>query len=217
MTDIQGPEDHYGDMDFKVAGTKEGITAIQMDVKISGITKEMFSDVLKSAKKARFEIIDIIEKTIGKPRPELSPFAPRIISLQINPEKIGEVIGPGGKVINEIIDKTGVTIDIEDSGMVLITAEKEEAGKKALEWVKSIVREVEVGEVFTGEVKRILDFGAFVEILPGQEGLVHISKMSDQRIGRVQDVLNLGDVVSVKVISIDEIGRINLSLLKKQK
>jgi polyribonucleotide nucleotidyltransferase len=217
LTDIQGPEDHHGDMDFKVAGTTEGITAIQMDVKCSGITKQIITDALKSALKARLGILDTMKRTIDGPRSNLSQYAPRIITLQINPGKIGEVIGPGGKVINEIIDNTGASIDIEDSGLVYITAEKEESAQKALEWVKNIVREVQVGEVFDGKVKRILEFGAFVEILPGQEGMIHISKLGKGRVERVQDVLDINDQVSVKVISIDELGRINLSLLKKQK
>jgi polyribonucleotide nucleotidyltransferase len=212
LTDIQGPEDHHGDMDFKVAGTKNGITAIQMDVKIDGVEEKIMKETLERAKKARFQILDEMAKTIQEPRKELSPYAPRIIILQINPAKIREVIGPGGKVINEIIDDCGVLIDIEDTGKIFITAEKEEAGKKAAEWIKNITREVMVGEVFQGKVKRILEFGAFCEILPGQEGLVHISQLADYRVNKVEDVVNIGDIVPVKVISIDEQGRINLSL-----
>lgn len=215
LTDIQGPEDHHGDMDFKVAGTEKGITAIQMDVKIEGITPEIAKEALERAKKARLGILKTMEKTISSSRKELSPYAPRIITLQINPDKIREVIGPGGKVINEIIDKTGAAIDIEDSGLIFVTGEKEEAAKKAVSWIKSITREVKVGEVFEGKVKRILEFGAFVEILPGQEGLIHISKLSDKRVNKVEDVLKLGDRVTAKVISIDEQGRINLALVKK--
>ena len=216
LTDIQGPEDHHGDMDFKVAGTRKGITAIQLDVKIAGITQQIIKESLERAKKARFEILDSIEKTLPAPRPELSPFAPRILKIQINPEKIREVIGPGGKIINEIIAKTGAAIDIQDTGLIFVTSEKEESAKKAVEWIENITREVEVGEVFTGKVKRILDFGAFVEVLPGQEGLIHISKLSKLRVRRVEDVVNIGDTVSVKVISIDDQGRINLSLLGKK-
>ena len=204
LTDIQGPEDHHGDMDFKVAGTREGITALQMDVKIEGISKDIMTEALERAKKARLEILDIMDRTISKPRAQLSPYAPRILTIQINPEKIREVIGPGGKVINEIIDETGATIDIQDSGLIFVTSEKEEAAKKAVAWIKNITREVKVGEVFEGRVKRILDFGAFVEILPGQEGLVR----------RVKNIVKIGDIVSVKVISIDDQGRINLGLLK---
>jgi len=215
LSDIQGPEDHYGDMDFKVAGTREGITAIQMDVKIDGINKEIIKEALDRAKKARMEILDTMEKTIAVPRESLSPYAPRILTLQINPDKIREVIGPGGKVINEIIAETGAQIDIEDSGIIFITSENEESAKRAESWIKDITREVMVGEVFEGKVKRIMGFGAFAEILPGQEGLIHISKLSHKRVNRVEDVVNIGDTVSVKVISIDEQGRINLELIKK--
>ena len=214
LTDIQGPEDHHGDMDFKVAGTKQGITVVQMDVKVNGIDRKIIEQALNSAKKARLEILDVMEKTISKPRAELSPFAPRIFTVQINPDKIGELIGPGGKVINKIIDETGAEIDIQDSGLVFITSEKEEAATKAVAMVKSITREVKAGEVFEGKVKTILDFGAFVEILPGQDGLIHISKLSDKRVEKVEDVVKVGDKVSVKVISVDDQGRINLLLLK---
>lgn len=215
LTDIQGPEDHYGDMDFKVAGTKKGITVLQMDVKIEGISKKIMTEVLNRAKKARLEILDSMNKIISKPRAQLSPYAPRILTIQINPEKIREVIGPGGKVIKEITEETGAAIDIQDSGLIFVTSEKEEAAKKAIVWIENITREVKVGEVFQGEVKRILEFGAFVEILPGQDGLIHISKLSDKRVEKVEDVVKIGDAVSVKVISIDEQGRINLALLEK--
>jgi len=212
LTDIQGPEDHHGDMDFKAAGTKNGLTAMQMDVKVDGITEKILKEALDRAKKARLEILDKISKVLPEPRPELSRWAPRIYTLQINPDKIREVIGPGGKVINEIIEKCDVSIDIEDSGKVFITAEKEEAGQKAVEWVKNLTREIIVGEVFQGKVKRILNFGAFVEILPGQEGMVHISQLADRRVEKVEDVVRVGDIIPVKVIEIDEKGRINLSL-----
>jgi polyribonucleotide nucleotidyltransferase len=212
LTDIQGPEDNHGDMDFKVAGTQKGITAIQMDVKIDGIGENVLKEVLTAGKKARLQILEEILKIIPEPRKELSPFAPRIIILQINPAKIREVIGPGGKVINEIIEECGVSIDIEDSGRIFVTAEKEETAQKAVDWIKNITREVKVGEIFNGKVKRILDFGAFVEILPGQEGLVHISQLASFRVGKVEDIVKVGDIIPVKVISIDEQGRINLSL-----
>ena len=212
LTDIQGPEDHHGDMDFKIAGTEKGVTAIQMDVKIKGITEKILKEVLEQGKKARLEILKEMAKVLEKPRPELSPFAPRILTLQINPEKIREVIGPGGRVINEIIEECGVAIDIETTGKIFVTAEKEEAAKKAIAWIKNITREVKIGEVFYGKVKRILDFGAFVEIFPGQEGLVHISQLAPFRVRKVEDVVKVGDIVPVKVISIDEQGRINLSL-----
>ena len=215
LTDIQGPEDHNGDMDFKLAGTEKGATVVQMDVKVAGITGKMFKEALTRAKKARIEILSKMKKTLEKPRTELSPYAPRILVLQINPEKIGKVIGPGGKVINEIIEECGVSIDIEESGKVFITAEKEEAAKKAVSWIKNITREVKVGEIFQGKVTRTLDFGAFVEILPGQEGLIHISKLASYRVNKVTDIVKIGDVVEVKVIFIDEQGRIDLSLNKK--
>jgi len=212
LVDIQGLEDYNGDMDFKLAGTRKGATTVQMDIKVGGITEKMFEEALEKAKKARLEILDAMKKVLEKPRPKLSSYAPRILILQINPEKIGKVIGPGGKIINEIIEECSVSIDIEETGRVLITAEKEEAGKKAFEWIRNITREVKVGEVFQGKVTRILDFGAFVEILPGQEGLVHISKLAPYRVNKVTDIVKIGSVVGVKIISIDEQGRINLSL-----
>lgn len=217
LTDIQGPEDGHGDMDFKVAGTKKGVTAIQMDVKIAGITPEILKEVLSQGRKIRLQILNKIQEVLPKPKAQLSPFAPRILTLQINPEKIREVIGPGGKIINEITKETGVAIDIQPSGLIFITSEKEEAAKKALSWIKNITREIKVGEIFQGKVKRILDFGAFVEILPGQEGLIHISQLAPHRVKRVEDVVKIGDVLSVKVISIDEQGRINLSLKEAKK
>jgi len=215
LTDIQGPEDHHGDMDFKIAGTKNGITAIQMDVKIEGISEKILREGLEQGKKARSQILEKIKDILEKPRRELSPFAPRILTIQINPEKIREVIGPGGKVINEIIRECGVSIDVEETGKIFVTAEKEEAAKKAIDWIKNITREVKAGEIFQGKVKRILNFGAFVEILPDQEGLLHISQISPSRVIRIEDFFRVGDIISVKVISIDEQGRINLSLMKK--
>jgi polyribonucleotide nucleotidyltransferase len=217
LTDIQGLEDHTGDMDFKLAGTKKGATAIQMDVKVAGITEKMFKQALGEARKARTEILGKIKQTIEKPRAKLSPYAPRILSININPDKIGKVIGPGGKVINEIIEQCSVSIDIEETGKVFITAEKEEAAKKAVEWIKNITKEVKVGQVFKGKVVKILDFGAFVEILPGQEGMIHISKLAPHRVKKVTDIVKIGDIVEVKIISIDEQGRINLAFLNKKK
>jgi polyribonucleotide nucleotidyltransferase len=212
LTDIQGPEDHYGDMDCKVAGTNVGICGLQMDVKIEGVDLAILKDMLLQARQARLHILEQMDKVLAQPRSSLSKFAPRIIIFQIDPEKIREVIGPGGKVINEIIDQTGVKIDIEDSGLVFITSENEEAGQKALDWVKNIVREVKPGEIFQGRVTRIINFGAFVEILPGQEGLVHISELAPYRVGKVDDIVKVGDIIPVKVKNIDEQGRINLSL-----
>lgn len=212
LSDIQGPEDHHGDMDFKIAGTEKGMTAIQMDVKTDGIGEEILKEALATGKNIRIQILEKMAKAIEGPRKTLSPYAPRIIILQINPAKIREVIGPGGKVINEIIGECGVSIDIEDSGKIFITAEREEAGEKAAGWIKNITREVKVGEYFQGKVSRILNFGAFVEILPSQEGLVHISQLANYRVAKVEDIVKIGDIIPVKVISIDEQGRINLSL-----
>jgi len=213
LTDIQGPEDHFGDMDFKVAGTKHGITAIQMDIKIEGITKAMMQETLAKAKDARMKILDIIKKTIPAPRTSLSVYAPKIFTMTINPAKIGEVVGPKGAMINKIIDQCNVAIDIEDSGFVFITGETEEGVQKAVEWIKNIVKEIVIGEVFEGTVRKIMEFGAFVDILPGQSGLVHISKFSPQKINKVEDVVKVGDKIPVKVVGIDEQGRINLSAI----
>ncbi len=216
LTDIQGPEDQNGDMDFKIAGTEKGITAIQLDVKIDGINQEILKKALEEGKRVKILILNEMAKVISKPKNQLSPYAPRILTLQINPEKIREVIGPGGKIINEIIEKCDVLIDIENTGLVFVTAEKEEAAKKAIEWIKNITREVKVGEIFQGKVKRILDFGAFVEIFPGQEGMVHISQLAPHRVERVEDIVKIDQMIPVKVISIDEQGRINLSLKEVQ-
>jgi len=211
LTDIQGPEDHFGDMDFKVAGTKNGITAIQMDVKTDGIDKKIMEEALNRAKDARLKILDIIKKEIPEPRKSLSSFAPKIFILTINPSKIGEVVGPKGSVINKIIEECGVTIDIEDTGLVFITGQDETGVEKAVNWIKGIVKEVAVGEIFQGTVRKIMDFGAFVDILPGQSGLVHISKFVPYQIKSVKDVVKEGDKIPVKVTSIDDMGRINLS------
>lgn len=212
LSDIQGPEDHWGDMDFKVAGTKDGITAMQMDVKIDGITPEIVEEVLDRAFKSRMEIMDVMLKTIAEPREELSEYAPRIITIQIDPEKIRTVIGPGGKVINEIIDETGVQIDIEDDGSVFITAENGEGGEQAKKWIENLTHEVKPGEVFKGKVVKIIDFGAFVEILPGQDGMIHISQLSEKRVEKVEDVVKVGQIVTVRVAEIDKMGRINLTM-----
>ncbi|MEK7579644.1 MAG: polyribonucleotide nucleotidyltransferase [Patescibacteria group bacterium] len=212
LTDIQGEEDHHGYMDFKIAGTKNGITGIQLDVKNDGLTHEIIEAALEGGQKTRLEILKKMKEAIEKPRTELSPFAPRVYKIQINPEKIRNVIGPGGKIINEIVAQTGVTIDIEDSGLVFVTSEKEEGAKKALEWINNLTREVKAGEIFDGIVVKIADFGAFVELFPNQDGLVHISEISDKRIERVSDVMKVGDVVKVKVKKIDEQGRVSLTM-----
>jgi len=213
LTDIQGIEDHSGDMDFKIAGTKKGITALQLDIKLGGIGLNIVKETLDRAKIGREKILEVMKSAIAEPRREMSPYAPRIYTLQINPDKIRDVIGPGGKMINEIIDNTGVAIDIEDSGLVFITSPNADAAEKAIEWVKNITREVKPGELFTGRVTRLMTFGAFVEVLPKQEGLVHISEMAPFRVGRVEDVVEIGDMVPVIVKEIDEQGRINLTML----
>lgn len=216
ITDLQDLEDGKGGMDFKVAGTIDGVTAIQMDTKTKGLSFKIIKETLERARKARLEILEKMNEVIKAPRPDLSAYAPRIISFRIDPDKIRDVIGPGGKVINEIIDKTGVTIDIEDDGLVMICSVNLESSNKAVEWIKNITRKVEVGEVFQGRVTRILNFGAFIEILPGQEGMVHISELAHYRVNKVEDIVNIGDIISVKVIKIDEMGRINLSLKATQ-
>lgn len=211
LTDIQGPEDHYGDMDFKIAGSEIGITAMQMDVKVKGITLEIIEKTLMEARSARMKIMEVMNKAIPASRKDLSPYAPRITTLKINPDKIRDVIGPGGKMINEIIAETGVDIDIEDDGSVFITSKNSEGAKKAEEWIKNLTREVAPGEIFQGKVTRIMNFGAFVEILPGQEGLVHISELAPFHVRKVEDIVKIGDVISVKVREIDSQGRINLT------
>ena len=212
LTDIQGTEDFFGDMDFKVAGPREGITAMQMDVKTRGLTADIVEQALKEAHAGRMHIIDVMDSVIDKPRAELSKYAPRIESFKIDPKKIRDVIGTGGKIINEIIEKTGVKIDIEDDGTVAVTSKDPDGMKKAVEWIKNLVREVQAGEIFEGKVTRIMDFGAFVEVLPGKDGLVHISELAPYRVERVEDVVNIGDTVKVIVKEIDSMGRINLSM-----
>jgi len=211
LTDIQGLEDALGDMDFKVAGTTKGITALQMDIKIGGVTQAILAEALEQASKGRMFILGKILECIEKPRPDLSRYAPRIITMEIPVDKIRDVIGPGGKTIRDIIARTGVEIDIEDDGRVYIASTDEEGGKKAQQLIQRYVKDVEVGETYLGVVKRIMNFGAFVEILPGKEGLVHISQLENKRVKKVEDVVNIGDEVLVKVVEIDKQGRINLS------
>ena len=213
ITDLQDLEDGAGGMDFKIAGSRTGITAIQMDTKTKGITKEVVEQTLKQALIARLEILDVMDKAIVAPRAELSPFAPRIITLRIDPESIGAVIGPGGKMINEIIATTGVgSIDIEDDGLVMITSVNAEAAQQAFDWIRNLTRKAEVGEQFKGKVTRLMGFGAFVEFLPKQEGLVHVSEMAPWRVGEPGDIVKVGQEVFVKVTEIDNLGRINLSM-----
>ncbi|EAG4155726.1 polyribonucleotide nucleotidyltransferase [Listeria monocytogenes] len=219
LSDIQGMEDHFGDMDFKVAGTKDGITALQMDIKIDGLSRQILDEALKQAKEGRLHILEHLTSTISAPREELSAYAPKIITLNIKPEKIKDVIGPGGKQINAIIDETGVKIDIEQDGTVYIASQDQAMNRKAIAIIEDIVREVEVEEVYTGKVRRIEKFGAFVELFKGTDGLVHISELAHERVGKVEDILKLGDEVTVKVIEVDQQGRVNLSrkaLLEKK-
>jgi polyribonucleotide nucleotidyltransferase len=212
ITDIQGVEDHLGDMDFKVAGTRKGITAIQVDIKIKGLSFEIIERALQQAKEGRNFILDKMEEAIKAPRAELSPYAPRVITLKIDPSKIGAVIGPGGKMIRSITDETGVQIDIEDDGTVLITTADAEAAKIAKARIEALTFEPKVGDVFNGEVVRIMNFGAFVDLPGGKDGLIHISQLSDRRVAKVEDAVKLGQQVTVKVVEIDDMGRINLTL-----
>ncbi len=211
LTDIQGLEDALGDMDFKVAGTKNGITAIQMDIKIDGINKEIFKQALAQAKRGREHIMGIMLDCIAEPRKELSKYAPKITTIHVDPEKISKIIGPGGKTIKKIVEETGAKIDIEEDGCVYIAAVNSEEAAKAIDMINGITAEAEVGKVYTGKVTRLMAFGAFVEILPGKEGLVHISQLSTERVNKVEDVVSVGDEIVVKVTEIDQKGRINLS------
>lgn len=211
LSDIQGMEDFLGDMDFKVAGTRDGITAIQMDIKIHGINKDILERALEQARKGRLHILSKMNEVLSKPKTEMSPYAPRVLKTKIDPEKIRDVIGPGGKTINKIIDETDVKIDIEDDGNIFITANNKDQGEKAIKLINEIVKEVEVGEIYVGKIVRITSFGAFVEVLPGKDGLVHISQLAKERIGKVEDLFKVGDEILVKVIEIDKQGRINLS------
>lgn len=211
LSDIQGMEDFLGDMDFKVAGTAKGVTAIQMDIKVHGLSKKVLQDALKQAKDGRMHIMQEMLAEIPEPRKELSPYAPRIITMQVDPDKIRIIIGPGGKTINAIVEKTGVKIDIDDEGQVFIASTDMEGAEAARKEIELLTKDVEVGEVYEGKVTRIMNFGAFIEILPGKEGLLHISKMAKGRVEKVEDVMNVGDVVKVKVTEIDSQDRINLS------
>jgi len=211
LTDILGDEDHLGDMDFKVTGTAEGVTALQMDIKIKGVTREIMAQALAQAKKARLWILERMLEAIPEPRKELSPYAPRIVTIHIKPEKIRDVIGPGGRVIRKIIEDTGTKIEIEDDGTVHVASTNMEKAEKAISMIRSLTEEAEVGGVYTGRVKRVLDFGAIVEILPGTDGLLHISQLDHSHTRKVTDVIHEGDEVQVKVIEIDESGKIRLS------
>ena len=219
LTDIAGIEDHLGDMDFKVAGTREGITSIQMDIKIEGVTNQILQDALQDAKEARLKILDDMQKAIQTPREELSAYAPRITVIKINPEKIGELIGPGGKNIRKIIEESGATIDIEDDGRVIVSSTEAMASKIAIERIQGMAQEPEIGKIYQAKVRKIMPFGAFCEILPGTDGLLHVSEMAETFVKRVEDHMKEGDIVTVKLIGIDERGKLNLSrkqVLKEQ-
>ena len=215
LSDIQGMEDFLGDMDFKVAGTEKGITAIQMDIKIKGIDKNILTTALKQARDGRMHILGIMLDTIAEPRESLSKYAPKIISFSIDPDKISEVIGKGGKVINKIIEETGVKIDIDDDGKVFIATPDEKMAQRAKEIIENIAREIEVGQEYVGKVVRIMQFGAFVELAPNKDGMIHISKLSKDRVDKVTDVVNIGDTVKVAVIKVDDKGRVDLKLVEK--
>jgi polyribonucleotide nucleotidyltransferase len=211
LTDIEGMEDHYGDMDFKVAGTSQGITAIQLDIKLQGISYEMVAGAIKQAREAHSELLDKLGQAINSNRPELSPYAPRMYRISIDPSKIGSVIGPGGKTIRSIVEESKATVDVENDGTVIIGSPNEEAAQKAIGMIENLTREVEVGAIYTGKVTRLMDFGAFVEVLPGKEGLVHISELADYHVSKVEDIVQEGDEITVKVMEIDHLGRVNLS------
>jgi polyribonucleotide nucleotidyltransferase len=212
LTDILGDEDHLGDMDFKVAGTKDGVTALQMDIKINGITAEIMKAALEQAKDGRLHILGEMNKVLDQARPQMSEWAPTIVTIKIDPEKIRDVIGKGGSVIRQITEETGATIDIENDGTVKIASVDSVSGREALRRIEMITADVEVGRIYEGKVVRLMDFGAFVAILPGRDGLVHISQISDERVERVSDKLKEGDVVKVKVLEVDRQGRVRLSM-----
>ena len=213
LTDIQGLEDFFGDMDFKVGGTHKGITSIQMDIKIHGLTRPIIEEAIAKTREARLYILDeVMAPVISEPRKTVSQYAPKIVQISIDPQKIGDVVGKQGKVINKIIEQTGVKIDIEDDGSVAVCGTDQTMIDKAVSIIKGIVTDIEPGQILTGTVVRIMNFGAFVELAPNKDGMVHISKLSDKRVAKVEDVVNIGDEVTVKVIEVDKMGRINLSM-----
>jgi polyribonucleotide nucleotidyltransferase len=211
LSDIAGEEDHYGDMDFKVAGTRNGITAIQLDTKIAGLSLDIITRALEQAKEGRFHILDIMDTTLKEPRPTLSDYAPKVIMMTVPKEKIGEIIGPGGKVIRRLIEETGAEIEISDDGKVVIVSSSLESVQNAQAKIKAIVQELEAGNIVVGKVTRVTNFGAFVEITPGKEGLIHISQLAHHRVAKVEDEVRVGDEVTAVVKEIDDLGRINLS------
>ncbi|MDQ3011298.1 MAG: S1 RNA-binding domain-containing protein, partial [Acidobacteriota bacterium] len=203
LTDIAGAEDHYGDMDFKVAGTRNGITALQMDIKVTGLNPQILADALEQAKKGRFHILDKMDEVLAAPRKEISQYAPRILTIQINPDKIRDIIGPGGKMIKSIVERTGAKIDVEDSGRISIATANGEAAEMAMQIIRDITAEAEINKTYLGTVSRIVDFGAFIEILPGLDGLLHVSEIADYRVRDVRDELTEGQQVMVKCIGIE--------------
>ena len=211
LTDILGTEDHLGDMDFKIAGTREGVTAVQMDIKIQGLSLEIIGQALEKARAARLHILDVMAQTLAGPRTTLSKYAPRIITIQINPEKIGDIIGPKGKIIRGIQDETGAELNVDDSGLVTVSSVDGAAGERARAMIEAIVQEPEVGAVYEGTVKSTTAFGAFVEILPGKEGLLHISELQHERTNKTEDVVKKGDRVQVKLLEVDDRGKMRLS------
>jgi polyribonucleotide nucleotidyltransferase len=217
ISDILGAEDHLGDMDFKVAGTRDGITAFQMDLKITGVSREVMGVALQQAKAGRAHILNEMDKALSAPRETMSPYAPRIITIQVKPDKIREIIGPGGKVIRGIVEATGVKIEVEDDGTVLIASSDEVAAQKAIDMIKAIVEDPEIGRIYRGVVKKVMDFGAFVEVVTGTDGLVHISQLAEHRVAKVEDVVKEGDVVNVKVLDIDRDGKIRLSMKEAER
>jgi len=217
LSDILGAEDHLGDMDFKVAGTRDGITAFQMDLKIAGVTNELMAEALGQARAGRLHILEIMDSTLDQARDSLSPHAPRLLTIKVKPDKIREIIGPGGRVIRSIIDETGVKMDVQDDGTVIIASVDETAAQRAIDMINAIVEDPEIGKIYRGTVKKVLDFGAFVEVVTGTDGLVHISQLADQRVAKVEDVVKEGDVVNVKVLDIDRDGKIRLSIKEAEK
>ena len=211
LTDIQGLEDHLGDMDFKVAGTREGITALQMDIKIAGLSYEVLTEAMGQAREARMQILDVLESAISEPRAEMSPYAPRMTIMQVAPDKLGAVIGPGGKTVRSIQETCDVRIDIEDDGTIFIASASGPNAKKAQQMIEELTEEAEIGRIYTGRVVRTTDFGAFVEILPGTDGMVHISQLADFRVEKVEDVARVGDEIMVMVTDISPDGKIRLS------
>jgi polyribonucleotide nucleotidyltransferase len=214
LTDIMAAEDFAGDMDFKAAGTREGLTAFQIDIKIKGLKIDFIAEVLGKAKIAREQIIDVMDEAIKEPRTEMSKYAPRLTTIRINPEKIRTVIGKGGEMINKIIAETGTEIDIDDEGIVVVSSVNGDDAKRAIEWIKGLTDDPEVGKVYDGKVVKLMDFGAFVEFMPGQEGLVHVSEIADERVDKVEDYLKEGQEVRVKLMEIDKMGRKDLSMKK---